>query len=102
MEDTTTQNGRNPLRTALVLGLHIPLLWYQGCMGTHRGLPVLIEAMPLIREKEPLLIFLGNGSELTLLQNLAAEKGWGERVFFHPAVPPRNLLSWTRDATGAS
>lgn len=98
-EEGPHPNGKGPLRTALGIAPEIPLLLYQGGLGPHRGLTLLIDAMLLIHNEDAVLVFLGDGPQLRLLQEMVTEKGLERQVLFHPTVPAKDLHLRTREAT---
>src|SRR5215212_4763186 len=87
-----------PLRRQLGLSDKVPVVLYQGRVSVRNGVEILLEAF---RWVNPLtvLVYLGYGPQVSSLKQQAKELGTGERVFFHPAVPPNVLLSYTADAT---
>lgn len=72
------------------------ILLYQGGLQAGRGLELLIEAMPRI--KEGTLVFLGNGKLEKELKRLAAESPAKDRIKFLDKVHFKTLPSYTKEA----
>lgn len=64
-------------------------LLYVGGFGIHRGLEVVIKAMPAIRQRVPSAQFIvvGSGNDLSKLQTLATEVGVADAVRFEGQQP---------------
>lgn len=74
------------------------ILLFQGGLSAGRNLPVLIDAMRLIRNPSVVLVILGNGALLRQLKSRVETRNLGTRVYFHPAVPQADLLRFTAAA----
>jgi len=88
-----------PLRRALGVGPDAPVLLYQGGLHPGRGLEGLVEAAARLPRASLVLAFLGAGSLRAALEERAAALSLGSDVRFLEAVPPGELLEWTRGAT---
>jgi glycosyltransferase involved in cell wall biosynthesis len=91
-------NHPGPLRRNLGLGPDTPILLYQGFMAEGYGVPFLLEALPSI-PPPAVMVCLGFGPLQGPLAQRAEALGISDRVYFHPAVPPEVLISYTADAT---
>jgi glycosyltransferase involved in cell wall biosynthesis len=98
-ESLKTSNLSNPLRRAINLDLDTPIILFQGGINPGRGLMLLIDAMPKIKNTKTTLVFLGNGSLIEKLREKANSSSLKDRVFFYPAVSSKILPYWTADAT---
>jgi len=87
------------LRRALGIPADRLILLFQGGLVDHRNLELLVEAMARVRNERVILVFLGDGALHASLEERAAQLGLlGSRVRFHPFVPQRQLLLYTRCA----
>ena len=84
----------NKLREALNIAPDKMIFLYQGKFLIDRGIPFLIEAFEDIDERAA-LVFMGNGTLQTQVENAARDM---DNVFFQPAVPYVELLSFTSSA----
>ncbi|MGK0553082.1 glycosyltransferase [Macrococcus capreoli] len=72
------------------------ILLYQGGLQAGRGLELLIEALPKI--KEGTLVFIGNGKLEKTLKTMAANSTEKGRIKFIDKVHFKDLPSYTKDA----
>ena len=88
------RKGENPfLRTfPQIEGRRIIL--YNGGITEGRGLENLVEAMSSIEEAA--LIFMGKGPLENSLKKRVEDLGMKERVFFHPPVPPQDVVAFSQ------
>ena len=84
------------MRRRLGLGAR-PVLLYHGALSPGRGIEAALAAMPLLPQ-EVAFVILGNGSLAPVLAARREDPALADRVFLHPAVPPRELLDWVVDA----
>ena len=84
------------MRRELGLGSR-PVLLYHGALSPGRGIEATLAAMPLL-PKEVAFVILGNGSLAPSLADRREDRELADRLFLHPAVPPRELLDWVVDA----
>jgi glycosyltransferase involved in cell wall biosynthesis len=87
-----------PVRTrrfheAFGLAASKKILLLQGGLSSGRNLEVLVNAMRYVKNTSVVLVILGDGFLLSKLQ--AKVKSQAENVYFHPAVPQKDLLSFT-------
>lgn len=68
---------------------------YQGGLMPGRGLEILIEAFLKMERKDVVLVVMGYGPLKDLLKKKAVRSG---NIFFHDAVSPLELLSYTSSA----
>ena len=92
-----------PSRTRLlhdVLGIALDkkILLLQGGLSAGRNLEVLVDAMKYVENTSVVLVILGDGLLLNRLQAKVKSNELSERVYFHPAVPQKNLLAFTAAA----
>ena len=71
------------------------VLLLQGGLSAGRNLEVLVDAMRHVQNPSVVLVVLGDGLLLRSLQNKALAVELRERVYFHPAVPQKDLLTFT-------
>jgi glycosyltransferase involved in cell wall biosynthesis len=76
-----------------ILG-HLPIFLYQGVISEARGVPKLVEAFDGLRDKG-VLIIMGYGELVEWIIDAAKDR---PNVFYHPAVPPQELLGFTAAA----
>jgi glycosyltransferase involved in cell wall biosynthesis len=93
-----TTRTSQPLRDALKLDPSIPIILYQGKVGTDYGVDILIDAMQHV-VAPAVAVLLGNGQSVEDMQERAARQGLARRVLFHKAVPPELVLDFTADGT---
>ncbi len=87
-----------PLRRELGLSDRVPIVLYQGGVSVRKGVEILLEAFRWVNPPT-VLVYLGYGPQVSSLKQRAKELEITDRVFFHPAVPPKALLNYTADAT---
>lgn len=73
------------------------ILLYQGGLTPQRGIEECIEAMNYLPERYK-LILLGEGSLQPMLEMIVQKNNLANRVFFHPPVPPTEILTLTAQA----
>ncbi|MDG3042468.1 glycosyltransferase [Roseicyclus marinus] len=81
------------LRNRLGIAQNQPIALYQGLLGQGRGVNVLLEVAALVPEMA--IVFLGFGPLEEQVRNAAAEQA---NIYFHPRVPPEELLPITKSA----
>jgi glycosyltransferase involved in cell wall biosynthesis len=86
------------IRQQLGLPADRPIVLYQGMMNRGRALEQLVRSSRHFADGIT-LVLLGQGPLRDPLQDLARREGLTERVVFLPAVPYRELLSYTASAT---
>lgn len=71
-----------------------PALGFLGHFRRHKGLDLLLEALPAVLPRHPGLVLhlAGEGAEQTTLESLAAERGLAVQVVFHPL--PADAAAW--------
>lgn len=74
------------------------VLLLQGGLSAGRNLEALVEAMRHVRDRSVVLVILGNGALAKTLAGIVEASGLRGRVFFHPAVPQKDLLQLTAAA----
>ena len=74
------------------------VLLMQGGLSAGRHLDVLVDAMAHVHDRSIVLVVLGDGLLQTQLQARARSAATAGRVCFHPAVPQKELLSFTAAA----
>jgi len=90
--------GTGLLREHLQLEPDRPLLLFQGGLLANRNLENLVRAMAHVKNQRCLMVFMGNGPLREPLESMAKNMGIAGRMRFVPAVPPSELLAWTRSA----
>jgi glycosyltransferase involved in cell wall biosynthesis len=68
---------------------------YQGLLAQSRGISVMLEAFSKIKDSSACIVFMGYGDlegEVVTYSNSHAN------IFFHPAVPPEQLIRYTSSA----
>lgn len=78
------------------IGTTSPFFVHLGQMKAQRGGPILLDALRLVDSAH--LVFLGYGSEMNRMQDLARMHGLTERVHFFEPVPPDAIRDAIRDA----
>ncbi|MFI0796353.1 glycosyltransferase [Micromonospora rubida] len=93
--------GAGPdIRSACGLGPDVPLVVYSGAAAAHRGMGVMVEAMPRLPGVH--LAFVVNaptGPYLTSLKKRATELGVADRLHVLPYVSPAEVVSFLATAT---
>ena len=84
-------------REEFAIGKSDYILLYQGWLAMHRGLQVLVQAMPRIPDNVH-LVFLGYGNAKSDLRDLSDRLGVNRRVHLKDAVTQEELLFWTASA----
>lgn len=74
------------------------VLLLQGGLSAGRNLEVLVHAMRYVQNQSIVLVVLGDGLLLHTLQKIVRQEALKERVYFHPAVPQKELLALTAAA----
>jgi glycosyltransferase involved in cell wall biosynthesis len=74
------------------------ILILQGGISSGRNLEILIQAMLLIKNSSIVLVVLGDGLQTKNLKKLVKKYNLEKRVFFHKAVPQKDLLRFTASA----
>lgn len=89
---------RKRLRVKLNIPADTTVFLYQGGLTLSRNIETLVDAFGRVRDKNAMLVVLGDGPALLPLQRRARSAGVANRVRFHPAVPQAELLDMTRGA----
>ncbi|MBL0176818.1 MAG: glycosyltransferase [Ignavibacteria bacterium] len=84
------------LRDALGIPGELTILLSQGGLQKGRGAFLYVDGMAELPGCA--LVFLGSGPLANDVLDRARRLGVGDRVFVHPSVPSRELLSWTASA----
>ncbi len=74
------------------------VLLLQGGLSAGRNLDMLVDAMRHVQNQAVVLVLLGDGLLLRSLQKKALEEDMQGRVYFHSAVPQKDLLALTAAA----
>lgn len=80
-----------------------PQFIYAGTASEWHGASIFVEALPLVLERVPdaKIRFIGSGSEIETIRNLAAQLGVSQAVSIEPLMTPVNLAEVLRNATAA-
>ncbi|WP_061321099.1 glycosyltransferase family 4 protein [Clostridium botulinum] len=73
------------------------IVLYQGAVGKGRGIENLIKSMKYT-ENNIVLVILGNGSMVEKYKEMANELRLKDKVYFHNAVDPKELIDYTSSA----
>jgi glycosyltransferase involved in cell wall biosynthesis len=84
------------LRAALRLA-HEHIVLYHGAVISARGIETMIDAIRYLPTSIAVVV-LGNGSLVPYVQGQMQRPELADRLFWHPAVPQAELLSWVVDA----
>lgn len=84
-------------RQEFAVGKSDYIFLYQGWLAMHRGLQMLVQAMPSVPDNSH-LVFLGYGNVQSDLRALADRLGVSRRVHLKEAVSQDELLFWTASA----
>jgi glycosyltransferase involved in cell wall biosynthesis len=84
------------MRARLALGGR-PVLLHHGSLGDGRGIGHTIDALRLL-PAEVALVLLGDGPLVPWIREQQERPELAGRLFWHPAVPLNELLSWVVDA----
>jgi glycosyltransferase involved in cell wall biosynthesis len=74
------------------------IVLFQGGLSAGRNLEILVDAMRYVKDTSVVLVVLGDGFLLNGLQKMAKQDGLKGRVYFHNAVPQKELLELTAAA----
>ncbi len=83
------------LRDAFHLGAEKRIFLYQGGLVRSRGIETLLEAFSTLDDKHAVLVVMGSGALLPLVEEYVAKC---DNIFFLPAVPYEQLLNYTASA----
>jgi len=87
-----------PGRLRAALGLtDQQIVLYHGAVSSARGIETMIDALPHL-PTSVVFVVLGDGSLVPFVQYQAQRPELSDRLFWHPAVPQTELLSWVVDA----
>lgn len=75
------------------------ILLLQGGLSAGRNLEALLNSMIYVNNSSVVLVFLGDGQLIKKLQAKVKKQNLTDRVFFHPAVPQKELLTLTAAAS---
>ncbi|NFP92688.1 glycosyltransferase family 4 protein [Clostridium sporogenes] len=73
------------------------IVLYQGAVGKGRGIENLIKAMQYTKDNI-VLVILGNGSMVKKYKEMANKLAVKDKVYFHSAVDPKELIDYTSSA----
>jgi glycosyltransferase involved in cell wall biosynthesis len=90
----TTVARSDHFRQTFGIAPQVPIFLYHGVISKERGVPKLIEAFASL-EQQAALVLMGYGDLVPWVQEQAAQRA---NVFYHPAVPPDQLLAHTAAA----
>ncbi len=79
----------------------VPVYLFVGRMMTYKGLPLILDALKLLRDsgRDFRMIFIGKGPDKELLENKTKELGLADRCFFLGAIYDRDVLrAWNTRA----
>ncbi len=79
----------------------VPLYLFVGRLMTYKGLPLILDALKLLREKgrDFRMVFIGKGPDRELLERQCADLGLTDRCFFIGPVYERDVLrAWNTRA----
>lgn len=88
----------NLLHQALGIPLDKKILLFQGGLSQGRHLEALVHSVKHIKNDLVVLVILGDGQLKNRLKRLAHTQKINNRIYFHPAVPQRELLAYTQSA----
>lgn len=74
------------------------VLLFQGGLSANRNLETLVAGMSFVRNMSVVLVIMGDGEIGKKLMKIADKNHLHDRVFFHPAVPQEDLLTFTASA----
>jgi glycosyltransferase involved in cell wall biosynthesis len=86
------------LHEALQLPLDKKILLFQGGLSKGRHLEILVHSMKYVKNRLIVLIILGDGQFRKVLERLVKSLNLNDRVYFHSAVPQKDLLAYSRTA----
>jgi glycosyltransferase involved in cell wall biosynthesis len=92
-----TPERTDRLREFLGLPVGTRIALYQGGIQANRTLDILVRAAHYL-DPGVVIVLMGNGPLTGALAEMIAEENVGERVKMLPAVPYRELLTWTASA----
>lgn len=78
-----------------------PVILYVGRLAHHKRVDHLIASFTRCRNRDAILMIVGEGPEDQRLQQLAAELRVGDRVVFQGRAPEAEVMRWQRTATCA-
>ena len=72
----------------------VPLFLYVGRLITYKGLPMILDALKMIRNRgmDFRMVFIGTGPDEKLLKDRVSELGLGDRCFFTGPIRDRDIL----------
>ncbi|MCT4582625.1 MAG: glycosyltransferase family 4 protein [Flavobacteriales bacterium] len=73
----------------------VTIFLFQGNLSKGRGIELTIEAFKNVSDKKNVIVFMGYGNLENLIKQTAQEES---NIFFHEAVPQKNLLNYTTSA----
>jgi glycosyltransferase involved in cell wall biosynthesis len=82
------------LRAKLNIRENDRVVLYVGRLEESKGLNYLVEAFTSIERKDVVLLFVGEGSQTTLIQHKVSELGLADRVRFAGYVAPENTVPY--------
>lgn len=74
------------------------ILLFQGGVFENRNVGTLIDMMRFLRHGEAVLFIVGNGDAVPSFKARVEQSGLGEKVFFVPSVPQKELFCYTAHA----
>lgn len=92
----TSNNEKNDkFRNRFKISDSSTIFLYQGSLSKGRGLELILEAFKTIENKKNVLVVMGYGD---LEEDIKKSDSENENIFFHEAVSPSILLSYTSSA----
>lgn len=85
----------NKLREALKIDKTTKIVLYQGGLSPGRGIELILDAFAAINRDDIALVIMGYGPLQSKIEKISESS---PNVFFHPAVSPSELLSYTSSA----
>jgi 1,2-diacylglycerol 3-alpha-glucosyltransferase len=90
----TTHDGEVvALRTRLGLAVSLPVLLFVGRLGKEKSVDTLIEALARSKNRDAVLLVVGDGPDRRELERLASDLGVGRRVRFAGYLEGRELVA---------
>jgi len=86
------------LRQATGCSAGTPIALYHGSFSPHRGLDTLAEALLAPGLEHVHAAYLGYGSQRPLLERLAGDSRYGNRLHILEPVPPEDVVGWVSGA----
>ena len=85
----------NRLRDALNIADDATIFLYQGALTVGRGIKILLESFKRLNNPQAVVVFMGYGPLEQMIKSDAEKYG---NIYFHPAIPPDDVLNYTASA----